>query len=183
MSPEECKALVDKSLVGYQHAKDTALQDFRKVLDEAPEELDPGAMSSKDLGAYYDRCGQWHEHLLRVTAENAVVRTSLRKQLALVSAYLTTHVFASAKEKERSDLITTHPDFLCYDTALVYWDFLQALLEAQLDGMSRRLARISRHITLKQVQQPIGDRRDNVLSARTGYGTPAGLQRPPKPTG
>lgn len=157
----------------YEGMRNAAYLEVKLLAENgSPPEQDPGRQNASQLGDYFDRCGAWHENLLRCIAEVSAEVKTTTKQRNLVASYLTTNLYSSASAKDKPDLVNTNADYLSFDANLTYLVTKLELLEAQADAMSRRLGRISRHITLRQGQQPLNDRRANVLgaTAQSGYG-------------
>lgn len=167
------------AVASYEEMRKAAYQEVTLLVEQgSPAEQDPGKQDARHLGDYFDRCGAWHEYLLRTIAETGAEVKAVTKQRNVVASYLTSNVYASAATKDKSDLVNTNADYLAFDTTLTYLTTKLELLEAHADAMSRRLGRISRHITLRQGQQPMVDRRSNVLgSALGGYGPMPPRQR------
>jgi hypothetical protein len=164
---------VDAQLRDHGRARAEALAAVAELTKEAPPDLNPNTLDAGALGMYYDQCGAWHEHLLRLQAKSQLSLRAADKQLGLIEAYLSAVLFAGTKEKDKAALIVLNPDYASYDLAREAEAAMLGLLDAHVDAMSRRIARISRHITLRQGQQGITDRRSNVLgTTMQGHGPP-----------
>lgn len=171
---------VNSTLREYEKAREDAFNAVTEITAEAPPDLNPNSLDANALGVYYDQCGAWHEHLLRLQAKSKLNLRAADKQLALIEAYLSSVLFAGAKEKEKMSMILLNPDYVSYDLAREMEAATLGLLDAHVDAMSRRLGRISRHITLRQGQQGMTDRRTNVLgSTLQGHGPPPITGRSP----
>lgn len=167
------KEEVETSLQVYNAIREAAVATVLDVIKHAPADKDPGELKATELGQYFDACGAWHEHLTKVLAEAKLTLRSAEKQLTLIEAYLSTVTFAGVKDKDKSAMMSINKDFIDYDVERENASAVVDLLEAQVSAFSRRLQRISRHVTLRVDQQQHAGRLGNVLSAQVGAPPPA----------